>query len=157
MPRTEVVFYRDDDGSVPVLEWLHGLPSKARLKWLVRPERLRELGHELRRPEADLLRDGVYELRVGLNHGQYRLLYGFFTGKGPEREDDAKVIKPKSSRKGAATPKGYRDDPASRQAVAVVAHGITKEGKVPDEEIERALRRMSDYRADPVRHTFAEG
>jgi phage-related protein len=156
MPRIEVVFYRDD-GSVPVLEWLDGLPSKARLKCLVRLERLRELGHELRRPEADFLRDGVYELRIGLNHVQYRLLYGFFTEKDPEREDDAKVIRPKSSRKGATTPKGHRDDPASRQTVAVVAHGITKEGKVPDEEIERALRRMSDYKTDPVRHTFVEG
>lgn len=36
MPRTEVVFYRDDDGTVPVLDWLGGLPLKARLKCLVR-------------------------------------------------------------------------------------------------------------------------
>ncbi len=75
MPRTEVVFYRYDDGSVPVLDWLGGLPPKARLKCLVRIERLRELGNDLRRPEADFLRDGVYELRVSLNHVQYRILY----------------------------------------------------------------------------------
>ena len=35
MPSTEVVFYRDDDGTVPVLDWLGGLPLKARLKCLV--------------------------------------------------------------------------------------------------------------------------
>ena len=78
-PAPEVVFYRDDDGTVPVLDWLTGLSRKARLKCLVRIERLRELGYDLRRPEADLLRDGVYELRVSLNHVQYRILYSFHT------------------------------------------------------------------------------
>ena len=33
------------------------------------------LGHELRRPEADLLRDGIYELRIRLGTINYRLLY----------------------------------------------------------------------------------
>jgi len=42
--------------------------------------RLAALGFELRRPEADLLRDGIYELRIGLSHINYRLLY-FFSGK----------------------------------------------------------------------------
>ena len=40
----------------------------------------RELGHELRRPEADLLRDGIYELRVRLGSVNYRMLY-FFHGR----------------------------------------------------------------------------
>ncbi len=30
----------------------------------LRLERLREMGHELRRPEADFLRDGIYELAL---------------------------------------------------------------------------------------------
>ena len=38
-------------------------------------ERLRELGHELRRPEADLLRDGIYELRASLQGVHHRILY----------------------------------------------------------------------------------
>jgi phage-related protein len=42
--------------------------------------RLEELGHELRRPEADVLRDGIYELRIGLQGLNYRILY-FFHGK----------------------------------------------------------------------------
>ena len=65
MPRTLVVFYKDRAGKVPVLEWLDTLPVKIQDKCVVKIERLRELGHELRRPEANLLRDGVYELRVG--------------------------------------------------------------------------------------------
>jgi phage-related protein len=80
MPKTKVVFYKESDGSVPVLEWLGSLPPKALDKCTVRIERLEEMGHELRRPEADFLRDGIYELRVGLQHVNYRILY-FFHGR----------------------------------------------------------------------------
>ena len=38
------------------------------------------MGHELRRPESDFLRDGIYELRVGLRGINYRMLY-FFHGQ----------------------------------------------------------------------------
>lgn len=80
MPKTELVIYKEDDGSVPILEWLDSLQQKAVDKCTVRIRRLREMGHELRRPEADLLRDGIYELRVGLQHVNYRMLY-FFHGR----------------------------------------------------------------------------
>jgi len=45
-----------------------------------RIDRLGELGHELRRPEADFLRDGIYELRASYQGVHYRMLY-FFAGK----------------------------------------------------------------------------
>jgi phage-related protein len=77
MPQTKVVFYRDTGGSVPVLEWLDALPRAAIVKCRVRLGRLNELGHELRRPEADYLRDGIYELRVRLQRINYRILYFF--------------------------------------------------------------------------------
>ncbi len=80
MPRTKVVLYREDDGTVPLLDWLDSLPSKAVAKCRVRIERLAELGHELRRPEADFLLDGIYELRIGLQGQNFRMLY-FFHGK----------------------------------------------------------------------------
>ena len=80
MPKTHVVFYQEDDGTVPVLEWLDTLSPKAQDKCRIRIERLQELGHELRRPEADYLRDGIYELRIGLQGVNYRILY-FFHGK----------------------------------------------------------------------------
>lgn len=80
MPRTLVVFYKDREGNVPVLAWLDVLPVKIQDKCVVKIERLRELGHELRRPEADLLRNGVYELRVGREGMNYRILY-FFHGR----------------------------------------------------------------------------
>jgi phage-related protein len=79
VPRTRVLFFKDDDGTVPLLKWLDSLNEKAQDKCTVKIERLAELGHELRRPEADLLRDGIYELRTHQGHVQYRLLY-FFHG-----------------------------------------------------------------------------
>jgi len=81
VPRATVVLYREDDGGCPFLEWFGKLPVKAQDKCFLRLERLRELGHELRRPEADFLRDGIYELRVSLRGVQYRMLY-FFHGTG---------------------------------------------------------------------------
>src|SRR4030066_547307 len=81
MPRTEVVLYAEDDGTSPLLEWMDDLPQKAQDKCIVRIERLGEMGHELRRPEADFLRDGIYELRVALHGIQYRMLYFFNENK----------------------------------------------------------------------------
>lgn len=80
MPRTKVVLYREADETVPLLEWLDSLPSRVVAKCRVRIERLAELGHELRRPETDLLRDGIHELRIGLQGQNYRMLY-FFHGR----------------------------------------------------------------------------
>jgi len=77
MPRTAVLFYRDDEGKAPLLAWLDGLPEKVQDKCRLKIERLRELGYELRRPEADLLRDGIYELRVRFQSVNHRMLYFF--------------------------------------------------------------------------------
>jgi phage-related protein len=79
VPKINGVFYQDDDGKAPVLEWFEDLPRKVQDKCLVKFERLSELGHELRRPEADLLRDKIYELRIGFQGANYRVLY-FFHG-----------------------------------------------------------------------------
>jgi phage-related protein len=114
MPKTKVVFYKEDDGSVPVLEWLDSLPPKPLDKCVVRIERLEELGHELRRPEADFLRDGIYELRVGLQHVNYRMLY-FFHGRtaaviahGLVKEDE---VPPKEIEKALARKRKFEQDP----------------------------------------------
>lgn len=66
VPRTRVVLYREEDGACPFLAWFDKLPAKAQDKCYLRLERLRDMGHELRRPEADFLRDGIHELRVSL-------------------------------------------------------------------------------------------
>ncbi|RJP40657.1 MAG: type II toxin-antitoxin system RelE/ParE family toxin [Phycisphaerales bacterium] len=80
MPPTEVILFKEDDDSVPLIEWLDGLPRKARTKCVAALHRLELLGHELRRPEADYLQDDIYELRVRLQSVNYRMLY-FFHGR----------------------------------------------------------------------------
>jgi phage-related protein len=80
MSQIQVVMYREVDGSVPVLDWFADLPEKAQDKCRVRLERLAALGHELHRPEADYLRDDIYELRVRFQTANYRMLY-FFHGR----------------------------------------------------------------------------
>jgi Phage derived protein Gp49-like (DUF891) len=80
MPRTKVVFYRERDGSVPLLEWFDELPAPAIVKCRLKLERLKELGYELRRPEADFLREGIYELRIRLRRVNSRMMIST-TGK----------------------------------------------------------------------------
>lgn len=120
MPETTVVFFAEDDGSAPVLTWLDPQQTKVQDKCLVKIERLAELGHELRRPEADFLRDGIYELRVRYRRVHYRLLYFF------------------------------------HERTAVIAHGPTKEGVVPDKEIDLAVTRKGEFARDPKKHTYEE-
>jgi hypothetical protein len=83
MPRTRVIFFSDENGRVPVLEWLRDLGEENLKAWAncrARIALLTVFGHELRRPAADFLRDGIYELRAKQGHVQYRILY-FFHGR----------------------------------------------------------------------------
>jgi phage-related protein len=83
MPETRVIFYQDERGKVPVLNWLDELERqdpKGLINCLDRIQQLASMGHELRRPVADFLRDGIYELRASHRRVQYRILY-FFHGR----------------------------------------------------------------------------
>jgi len=122
MPQVKVHFFMEEDGSAPVLEWLKKLKEttpKAYAKCYVRIERLKECGNALRRPEADYLRDGIYELRAGLGGIRYRLLY-FFHGRN----------------------------------AAVLAHSLTKEKKVPDFDIDLAVKRKNIFMKNPTGHIY---
>jgi len=81
MPETQVLFYQETDGEVPVLEWLKQLVQQNRKGYancVARIQQLATNGYELRRPAADYLRDGIYELRSKHIHVQYRILYFFY-------------------------------------------------------------------------------
>ena len=83
MPRADVYFYMSGNKTVPVLDWLRELRQRDRrayAKCVVRIQRLAQEGHALRRPEADYLRDGIYELRARQGRVNYRILY-FFHGQ----------------------------------------------------------------------------
>jgi phage-related protein len=79
VPVTDLIFYQERD-EVPILKWLESVPPKAADKCLAYLGQLELLGHELRRPLADFLGDGIYELRPSYQGVHYRLLY-FFSGK----------------------------------------------------------------------------
>ena len=78
MPQTKLLYYLEDDGTVPIIEWLAGLPRKATAKCHVYLARLESEGHELRRPIGDYLRGGIRELRPSLAGVHYRILYFFY-------------------------------------------------------------------------------
>ena len=132
MPRTEVLFYQDDAGTVPVDQWLGDLPKKVQAKCEAYLGQLEDFGHELRRPVADFLRDGIYELRPSYQGVRYRMLYFF-----PRLHNAKRTVEKK---------------PAQR--VVVISHGLVKEGAVPDVEIDRAIQRKMLFEADPKTHTF---
>jgi phage-related protein len=124
MPRTQLILFKEDDGTIPVRDWLLELRRRNRrafAKCVVRIRRLAELGHELRRPEADLLRDGIYELRARDGRVNYRLLYFFHD-----------------------------------RSVAILAHALTKENRVPNADIDRAMRRKAAFELNPARHSYEE-
>lgn len=58
-----VCFFVDDRGRNPVKGFIEELPPKDQAKVLAYLEELKRQGHNLRRPMADYLRDGIYELR----------------------------------------------------------------------------------------------
>ncbi len=96
---------------------MDGLQRKPREKCLARLARLEELGHELRRPEADFLRDGIFELRAAYQGVQYRMLY-FFSGKafvvishGLVKEQ---TVPPKEIDRAVERKKKFESDPVSR-------------------------------------------
>jgi phage-related protein len=62
-----------------MVKWVEGLPKKVRGKCFEWIERLMTSGYELHRPYADLLRNGIHELRVRFQKVNYRMLY-FFHG-----------------------------------------------------------------------------
>jgi phage-related protein len=83
VPPTAVFFYQDEARHAPVVEWLSELrrdDRRAYAKCVARIRRLSEAGHALRRPEADYVREGLYELRARQGHVNYRMLY-FFHGQ----------------------------------------------------------------------------
>jgi phage-related protein len=122
MPQTTVYFYQELDGRAPVLEWLDELghsDRKALAECLARIRLLAASGHELRRPHADYLEEGIHELRAKRGHVQYRVLY-FFHGRNiallahaltKEREIPKQDIKRAVERR-----KRYEQDPKRHQS-----------------------------------------
>ena len=73
----KVVYYSEQNGSIPVKEYIDGLSIREQAKTLSFIGLLEEKGPNLPRPYADLLGDGIHELRIKLKGTQVRILYFF--------------------------------------------------------------------------------
>jgi phage-related protein len=69
-----IYYYMDLGGRRPVKEFISSLPVKDRAKVFAYFNELKVQGHNMRRPMADYLRDGIYELRPKHN----RIFYFFY-------------------------------------------------------------------------------
>ncbi|MDP3042422.1 MAG: type II toxin-antitoxin system RelE/ParE family toxin [Candidatus Omnitrophota bacterium] len=69
-----VCYFVDKDGCKPVKEFIHSLTQKEQTKVYAYIRELKEQGNNLRRPMADYLEDGIYELRPKDN----RIFYFFY-------------------------------------------------------------------------------
>jgi phage-related protein len=81
MPQVQVLFFKSSDEKIPIKDWLDDLRTNDRRKCLERIERLREAGHQLDRPFAAYLTDGIYELRAKSGNVNYRMLSFFHKGR----------------------------------------------------------------------------
>jgi phage-related protein len=68
-----IYYFVDEKGCKPVEEFIRALPIKERAKIFAYIMELKHQGHNLRRPMADYLGNGIYELRPKDN----RIFYFF--------------------------------------------------------------------------------
>lgn len=61
----------------PITDFIESCPDKHQAKIIRFLELLEEMGPTLPRPYADLLRDGIHELRIKLSGNHARILYFF--------------------------------------------------------------------------------
>ena len=73
----QVHYYSKKNGSIPVKEYIDNLSLRERAKVMAFIGILEDRGPNLPRPYADLLDDGIHELRIKLTGTQTRILYFF--------------------------------------------------------------------------------
>jgi len=76
-----ILVYKTEKGENLLQEFLKTLDSKTRAKIEKYIELLSLEGPNLKRPYADYLESGIYELRVKFSPNNYRILYFFFFEK----------------------------------------------------------------------------
>lgn len=81
MSEYEIVFYMNDKGEKPVVEFLDSLDDKMRAKMLLSIRIIKENGPMIRLPYSEELEDGIFELRAKSGTNISRILYFFFVGK----------------------------------------------------------------------------
>ena len=74
-------FFKKQDGSCPVEEFLDSLDNKMRAKILLAIALLQTNGPQLREPYSKPLGDGIFEIRAKQGNNITRTLYFFYDGK----------------------------------------------------------------------------
>ncbi len=75
-----IEFYEKETGRCPTQEFLDTL-SEEELVFIENAfKRLRKHGNQLKRPYIDILKNGIWELRVQTHHARYRFLFFFYHG-----------------------------------------------------------------------------
>lgn len=77
----KIIYYEDKDGKSEVYDFIESKKESNQSKILAYLEKLEELGPNLPRPYADILTDGIHELRIKLSGDQVRILYFFIFKK----------------------------------------------------------------------------
>ena len=83
MRNFSVEFFREDDGTKPVGQFIRSLPTKLKAKVVGDLNILEEYGISAREPLSKFLEDGIFELRSKVGSNIVRILYFF---------DDEKII-----------------------------------------------------------------
>jgi len=73
----QVLYYETEDEICPVKEFIDSQNKRNKAKIFSLISYLEEIGPQLPRPYADLLREGIHEMRVKLTGEQVRILYFF--------------------------------------------------------------------------------
>jgi len=120
----EILFYETIRGECPFRTFLDSSDAKVQAKFIKLLDLLEEHGPDLKRPYADLLRDGIRELRVRYGTKRYRALYFFVI-------DDRIVISHAIVKKSERVPPGEieralrcREDFRRRQGARERGHEI---------------------------------
>jgi len=75
MTQTQLLIYQKTEGRVPLASWLSRQSRQVQNKTVAIITLLKERGHGLRRPHADYLANGIWELRVIVGRVHHRILY----------------------------------------------------------------------------------
>lgn len=95
----DVDFYRKEDGTAPVEDFLDSLDVKMRNKALNSLRLLEEFGNRFREPHSKSMGEGLFELRIKFGSDISRVFYFFYTG-------DKIILTNGYIKKSRKTPKG---------------------------------------------------
>lgn len=115
MQEYEIIFYKTDNGEIPVKEFLDSLNLKMRAKMLMSIRIVRENGYQVRMPYSEELEDGIFELRAKVGSDISRVLYFFVLGRKIVLTNGFVKKTQKTPRKEIDRAKNYRADYLNRE------------------------------------------